>query len=186
MRYYLDTEFDGHGGPLLSLALVREDGFSIHLRTGIRAMDLWVIRNVEPLMDEHDADLFGTLERPNDVGAKIRWFLHTDTHPVIVADAPGDIARFCVAIGTGADGEWTATEYPQITFEYHNVEPYPTTLPGAVQHNAWWDAMALREKLALPTSAAPDDGAERVHERTASTEHPSPPSREVTEHGGER
>ena len=34
MRYYLDTEFDGHNGPLLSLALVPETGEdSIHIRT---------------------------------------------------------------------------------------------------------------------------------------------------------
>ena len=32
MRYYLDTEFDGFGGPLLSLALAGEDGED---RTGL-------------------------------------------------------------------------------------------------------------------------------------------------------
>ena len=31
MRYFLDTEFNGFGGELLSLALVREDGASIYL-----------------------------------------------------------------------------------------------------------------------------------------------------------
>lgn len=147
MRYYLDCEFDGHNGPLLSLALVSEDGLSAYWRTGIRAMDLWVIRNVEPVMAAHDADIFGTLAKPNDMGRVIRDFIGADDAPVIVADAPGDIARFCSAIGTGGDGGWTPTEFPKLTFEYHNVEPYPTDLPGAIQHNAWWDAMALRHKL---------------------------------------
>ncbi len=32
-------------------------------------------------------------------------------------------------------------------FEMHRVDAYPTMLPGAVQHNAYWDAMALRHKL---------------------------------------
>jgi hypothetical protein len=36
---------------------------------------------------------------------------------------------------------------PSIKFEMHRVDAYPTTLPGAVQHNAYWDAMALRHKL---------------------------------------
>ncbi len=30
MRYYIDTEFNGTGGQLLSLALVREDGLSFY------------------------------------------------------------------------------------------------------------------------------------------------------------
>jgi hypothetical protein len=30
------------------------------------------------------------------------------------------------------------------------VDAYPTTLDGAIQHNAWWDAMALRHLLAHP------------------------------------
>lgn len=33
MRYTLDTEFNGFGGDLLSLALVREDGESLYLVT---------------------------------------------------------------------------------------------------------------------------------------------------------
>lgn len=37
--------------------------------------------------------------------------------------------------------------YPRMTFEVHNVDCYPTTMKGAVQHNAWWDAMALRHTL---------------------------------------
>lgn len=44
-------------------------------------------------------------------------------------------------------GQVASADYPTMTFEVHNVDCYPTTLPGAVQHNAWRDAMALREKL---------------------------------------
>lgn len=36
---------------------------------------------------------------------------------------------------------------PHLTFEVIRVDAYPTTLEGAVQHNAWWDAMALRHLL---------------------------------------
>ncbi len=39
----------------LSMALVMEDGFGIHIRTTARANDPWVIANVEPLMDSHQA-----------------------------------------------------------------------------------------------------------------------------------
>lgn len=146
MRYYLDTEFDGHNGPLLSLALVAEEGLSLHLRTTARAADPWVVQNVEPLMGEHDADVRGEVAT-NRIGALIRGFIAPDQSPVIIADSPVDIGRFCSAISTGEDGGWASADYPLMTFEVHNVDAYPTTLAGAVQHNAWWDAMALRHKL---------------------------------------
>lgn len=146
MKYYLDTEFDGHGGPLLSIALVREDGLSIHLRTTDRANDPWVMDNVQPRMDAHYADMQANV-RPNGIGAHLRQFIADDGWPVIIADSPVDIGRFCTAISTGPDGKWASADYPRMTFEVHNVDCYPTTLKGAVRHNAWWDAMALRHLL---------------------------------------
>ena len=150
MRYYLDTEFDGHNGTLLSLALVAEEGESLHLRTSDRATDPWVIANVEPLMDSHDASVIAHDVDPNAVGAiTVNFFkLHRDRTPtVIVADSIVDIGRFCRALSTGTDGGWCSFD-GDIQFEVHDVACYPTDLPGAVQHNAWWDAMALRHKLA--------------------------------------
>ena len=67
--------------------------------------------------------------------------------PTIVADSVVDIGRFCRALSTGMDGGWSSVDYPVVRFEVHDVAAYPTTLPGAVQHNAWWDAMALRHML---------------------------------------
>ena len=54
MRYALDTEFNGFGGQLLSLALVREDDFSLYItydRQGL-LIDPWVQDNVIPIMDK--------------------------------------------------------------------------------------------------------------------------------------
>jgi hypothetical protein len=147
MRYFIDCEFDGHNGPLLSMALVRDDGRSIHIRTQEAATDPWVIENVVPLMGFHQAKL-GQWIPTNEVGPSVKSFIGTDSTPAIVADSPVDIGRFCQAISTGADGGWASADYPRMTFEVHNVDCYPTTLPGAVQHNAWWDAMALQHKLA--------------------------------------
>jgi len=145
-RYYIDCEFDGHDGPLLSIALVREDGRSIHIRTNAEVRDPWVIANVIPIMGMHQATLNWRVD-VNHVGTVIREFIGPSEHPVIVADSPVDIGRFCAAMTTSPTGGWASAEYPQMTFEVHNVDCYPTTLEGAVQHNAWWDAMALREKL---------------------------------------
>lgn len=60
-------------------------------------------------------------------------------------DATGDGWR---PIETAPTGPGTMIEVrPSIKFEMHRVDAYPTTLPGAIQHNAYWDAMALRHKL---------------------------------------
>ena len=52
MRYFLDTEYDGFGGPLISLALVPEDGGEeLYLVLDQDATDPWVERNVIPFLD---------------------------------------------------------------------------------------------------------------------------------------
>ena len=147
-RFYLDCEFDGHNGPLLSLALVREDGRSIHIRTTEQASDPWVIANVIPIMDSHHATKSLNKAYLDDVGGFIREFLGDCENPTIIADSPVDIGRFCRALSTGSDGAWASADFPHMTFEVHNVDCYPTDLVGAVQHNAWWDAMALRAAIA--------------------------------------
>lgn len=143
---YIDCEFDGHGGPLLSIALVRSREDSLYIRvTDTEAKDPWVVANVVPLLDSHEAPV-NMRARLLEVGGLMRAFLGSGS-PVIIADSPVDIGRFCEALSTGADGGWASTGYPQMTFEVHNVDCYPTELPGAIQHNAWWDALALREKV---------------------------------------
>ena len=53
MRYFLDTEFNGFGGALLSLALVPEDGqeFYVTLECDDPVFP-WVERNVMPYLDQ--------------------------------------------------------------------------------------------------------------------------------------
>lgn len=146
-RFYLDCEFDGHNGPLLSMALVRDDGDSIHIKTDATPCDPWVVANVMPIMGSHKALRSATGIPVNGVGEVIRAFLGDCACPVIIADSPVDIGRFCRALSTSPDGEWQSADYPAMRFEVHNVSCYPTALKGAVQHNAWWDAMALRAYL---------------------------------------
>jgi hypothetical protein len=146
MRYFIDCEFDGHNGPLLSIALVRSDGDGIHIQTHNTALDPWVQENVMPLMDSHKANQSAYVHE-YEVGGVIRAFIGGEHCSTIIADSPVDIGRFCRALSTGTDGQWASADYPAMRFEVHNVDCYPTALEGAVQHNAWWDAMALREKL---------------------------------------
>lgn len=146
-RFYIDCEFDGHGGELLSMAIVRENGRGLYLCIADEPdfLDPWVEKNVWPLVHLR-LPVGRTFAYVNDWGDLIRRFINELTSPVIVADSPVDIWRFCEVITTD-NGAWRSTDFPRMTFEVHNVDCYPTDLPGAVQHNAWWDAMALRHKL---------------------------------------
>ena len=52
MRYFLDTEYNGWGGALLSLALVPEHGEELYLTLDWDgALEAWVERNVIPYLD---------------------------------------------------------------------------------------------------------------------------------------
>jgi len=147
-RFYIDCEFDGHNGPLLSMAIVAENGDGMYIVVTDGPLDCspWVAENVIPLMDMHCSPK-SAFVNTNEFGNVIRAFIGDCQNPVIIADSPVDIGRFCQAISTGPDGGWASADYPQMTFEVHNVDCYPTELTDAVQHNAWWDAMALRHKL---------------------------------------
>lgn len=142
MKYFLDCEFNGYRGDLISLALVREDGDELYLaRPRLRIMDPWVEKNVEPIVTLNDA----CPQVAEIFSSRIRDFLDGDPDPVVVADWPDDIRYLCECLITGP-GEMVKSS-PIIRFEIHRVDAYPTELPGAVQHNALWDARALRFKL---------------------------------------
>lgn len=146
MKYYIDSEFDGHNGPLLSFAIIREDAKSLYLIVDNKAEDPWVQENVIPILGNHNAHRMRCVSS-NQVGMWFRDFLAGDESPVIIADSPVDITRFTGAITTGEDGNWIPTGFSKMTFLVDNVDCYPTELEGAIQHNAFWDAMALRHLL---------------------------------------
>ena len=146
MKYYIDCEFDGHRGPLLSFAIVREDGMSRYLITTNQASDPWVQENVIPILNDHPGPRSNRIEE-GEVGTFLRSFIGLDEEPIVIADSPVDITRFADAISTSLDGGWMSTGYSKMTFIVENVDCYPTTLEGAVRHNALWDAMALRHLL---------------------------------------
>ena len=145
MRYFLDAEFNGFGGALISLALVREDGHSLYLvYPPPEQPDPWVARHVLPRLDSVPA---GIEVRGVDqaAGARAIWgFLEEDRSPEIVADWPDDIRCFCQALLITPR---TMPPFERLRFDVRRTDPSFTSLPGAVRHNAWWDAMALRRQL---------------------------------------
>lgn len=144
MRYTLDTEFNGFGGDLLSLALVREDGESLYLVTSDPPpLVEWVAVNVWPIMHDCPADVV-VAPMPKWPAAIAHFFAEDLGVPYVISDWPDDIRYLCQALITGPG---MMAPVPRIQFDVVRVDAYPTALHGAVQHNAWWDAMALRARL---------------------------------------
>lgn len=149
MRYFLDTEFNEFGGELISMALVGENGAEMYVAQHCRTPGAWVSLNVMPIIHCVGAEPIW-IDR-DDFGSAIGGFLHDDNAPVIIADWPDDISYFCKALIIGP-GEMIALK--RAAFHLLRIDAYPTDLPGAVQHNALWDARALRHVF-MPTPALP-------------------------------
>lgn len=151
MRYFLDCEFNGFGGELISLALVPAHAphpvLYLVITDVAAPLDRWVRRNVLTVLDDVPEGV--TILRVDreaaarTLGAYLRA---DDSETVIVADWPDDIALLCKLLLTGP-GEMVAT-HQRTQFELVRVNSYPTDVVGAVRHNAVWDAMALRARLA--------------------------------------
>lgn len=146
MRYYLDTEFNEFGGALISIGLVREDGESLYIVYDWPTIIYgnWVKDNVVPILWDIPSPLPGGAYSVNTMedGARIiaDFLNQSKDTPVIITDWPDDIKYFCQALIT-APGEMV--DVPRILFDMVRVNSYPTSLKGAIQHNAWWDARAL-------------------------------------------
>ena len=124
---------------------MREDGVSLYLvYEPPGSLDPWVERNVMPKLGLLPPEI-QTLKVGQADGARaIGDFLKGDSNPDIIADWPDDIRLFCAALMLGPG---TTVLLERLKCEILRVEPYPTDLEGAVEHNAWWDAMALRRRL---------------------------------------
>ena len=145
MRYFLDTEFNGLGGALLSIALVPEDGeeFYAVLECG-DPIEPWVERNVMPYLDTVPQELRQRpLSRPG-AAAALQHYLQVDTDPVILADWPEDIAQFCMLLLTGPG---TMIPVPPLRFQLLPLPGFSTAANSAVPHNALHDARAFREHV---------------------------------------
>lgn len=147
--FFIDSEFDGFGGRLLSMALVPLDraaeSLYLQVNDAHEVQDDWVRANVVPLIDLPlpDTVIRHRVAR-SEFSSVIGHYLSGLLRPHIVADWPDDIRYFCEALITGPG---TMIKMPGFTTQLVRVDAYPTDLAGAVQHHAYWDAAALREIL---------------------------------------
>ena len=145
MRYFLDTEFNGFGGALLSLALVPDDGPEFYVTLGSSETMLpWVEQNVSPFLDKVPVGLVSPRLPKHEAAAALSQYLAIDPQPEIVADWPEDIAQFCHLLMTGP-GQMVPV--PPLSFRLVPLQGFSTAGNSEVPHNALHDARALREHV---------------------------------------
>jgi hypothetical protein len=137
MRFFLDTEFNGFGGELMSMALVPENLNAPEFYCEIEEkdqLDPWVAKNVAPHM-------FQAPVRYSEFQIALsRYLLNIEADEItIVADWPDDIRYFCEAMITGPGERIIMPMIINFVLDL-NID-----YTSAVPHNALWDARAIRD-----------------------------------------
>jgi hypothetical protein len=146
MRYFLDTEYNGFGGDLLSLALVPDDDSEEFYVTIAHEgpLDPWVERHVVPFLDMVPERLNSPrMSRAAAAEALAIWLQH-DPAPEIFADWPEDLAQFAMLLVTGP-GQMHAV--PPLVLRFEPLANFSTAANSTVPHNALHDARALRDHV---------------------------------------
>jgi len=145
LRYFLDTEYNGWGGALLSLALVPDDGEELYLTLDWSGpLEPWVEQNVLPYLDMVADGLVSPRLSRSDAARLVAHYLAGDPDPLIVADWPEDIALLNALLITGPG---IMAEVPALTFQFMPLSGFSTAANSKVPHNALHDARALRDHV---------------------------------------
>lgn len=143
MRYFLDTEFNGFDGELISLALVPEYGDQEFYVVLPLPADIhpWVAQHVIPYLGSVPDASFNRLDRIT-AAHELAAYLGGDRDPLIVADWPDDIALLCRLLLTGPA---EIVEIGGLRFEFIRSPGFSTAVNSRVPHNALHDARAFRD-----------------------------------------
>ena len=141
MTLYLDTEFNGHGGELISLALVSDKG--PHHFYGVRPLPEqiapWVADHVIPLLDQES-------EPDDQFRLRLHVFLERYADEGIVADWPDDFALLMrVMSGPDYERSWMVECDMRLIKSGEFTPEKP--------HNAMSDALALMRWHCLQRAA---------------------------------
>lgn len=134
LNIYIDCEFNGWRGDLISLACVAESGEEFYevVPFSHLILDTWVAENVIPILGKMPVGR-------NAFCSKLQRYLSQFDKVHIIADWPDDVAYFCRSLVIGP-GERIDT--PPITFEIVRDDA-----PSEQPHNALADARGIRKFL---------------------------------------
>lgn len=132
---FLDTEFNGHGGVLISIALASTDGdefYEVVKVPNIRHLHPWVAANVVPKLDKAPIGI-------EAVRSGLFRFLQERPGEPIFADWPADFVHLLNLFAKPDNPEQSYC--PNLTmYLLHNVD-----YPHVKNHNALFDAKSLRD-----------------------------------------
>lgn len=148
MRYFVDTEFNSFGGAMLSLGMVNDNGSMLYIVEEddfLDKLDLhpWVAEHVAPHLLASVAGYTPIRAPHRHWGSIIASFYEGDERPQFLADWPSDIADLCNMLITGPGTAVPMPHQTHFTILRH-LDVYPTSVEGAIQHHALWDALALQ------------------------------------------
>lgn len=137
MRYFLDTEFNGFGGELIALAAVPESNEFPPFYEAIECLSPvpWAIANILPVLQ--------TNPKPRTEVARLFCdYLASDGEPLLLADWPEDIAHAASMLTNSRGGRLFKEA---VRFELLPASDFASKTRSAIPHNAYYDALALRE-----------------------------------------
>lgn len=132
-QYYLDTEFNEHGGELISIALVDTEQRFFYAETPLKEKwKPWVLKHVKPLLTGPELEY-------TELRRQVAAFLGT-VDCEIICDWPADIALLCELLDAGGGNRVGPRN---IIFKLlGGIDCKPIT-----PHHALSDAYALRHAL---------------------------------------
>lgn len=145
MRFYLDTEFNGFGGELISLALVSQTDwlmYAIAKPSPDRILDPWVAENVIPALDSEWAPRAREVGRDELASCCANALAWQSGGVEVYADWPADIEYLSALLALHGKNQGFAY-CPDITFRLI-ATPDLTKWRVGTQHNALDDALTLR------------------------------------------
>ncbi|MCW3834912.1 hypothetical protein ACFQ1E_02380 [Sphingomonas canadensis] len=137
MRYFVDAEYNGFCGPMISLALVPEaPGLApFYESTGCADPTPWVSEHVLPVLHTTPVERF-------ELGRRLAEYLASDPDPLLIADWPEDIAHAAMALVAGPGRRHDVSH---VRFELCDAFGFDAAALSTVPHNALHDAVALRD-----------------------------------------
>lgn len=154
----LDCEFDGHGGQLISMALVTEDGdFFYEVLPQYMPINVqWVKDNVLTVL--HKAPIGSNAE----FRIKLHDFLIKHSGHIIHADSPADFIHLMESChGLDDQGRYVYLGL-DITMKFVVMKNHGIDLESLIPHNALEDARALMKGLKLLYAPSSDQVGQKV------------------------
>ena len=141
MNIFLDCEFDGFDGPLLSIGLIDSDGrgfYAVLTNNVENAQNQWVKDNVIPLIAEANTHVHYLDEY--QLFRHLSSFLSVYSKITIIADWPADLGYFFKYLTNKGMA-------PSIAPVRSLLLPVLDANDSIVRHNAYEDAVALRSSF---------------------------------------